>query len=599
MALKRKIEFSAEELQVGLAILTDPIGFLLHFWKDDVTIPKSRVDLPEDWRGNQVLTREQVILATDGFLYMILGDDARKIHPGVHQRVLARTSRKTGKTLIGFERNYIQIAITYTGERISEGLFHSPGDAHMAPVVSRIDSKVDKTPLFAMMHDRRNMDSGIDSYKTNFRWHRRIEGPPAMGGKNMVGLRASHILGDEGDYSGKGAYDERRQTALPTAFEFWGGVPREGVRSNFRLVARQQGDDWSRLVQGRWELEERWDIRANPLYHSDQAFIEQLMGDPWSHGRVQTQILGLDGEEGVSVLPVVPTVQAPWYRYIMATDADLASDMDAVLGGLDFDSVPNTAMDWMIHADYGFSPSPMVIGISFLDSESSCWIEFARLVVYRAHAPMAAKLINLLDINMPRQPRILVLDAHGRGAGTYEVLRESEEYARYKYKERLVSPDFHAIIEDERIRVHKRCKSVVSGRTAELGDSYYCERCRIMISSGETEPQRVRSKQYLTSALDDMLRAGQAWLETRFTKSDYGILLAHQDIELVDELKGTKGVLRGDGTQMVFVPPGGRDEDHNTDAWRCLARGITILHDRDDDGDWGDLFGMGFFSVTL
>jgi len=565
-------------------IMTDPLLFLMHFWKADTTVPESRLDLPEEWRGSQVITLEQRKMCLSGFPYMTMYDRYPEFCSRSAQRVLARTSRKSGKTLILFESRYVFLAINavvQSGE-VREGLIHAPAENQIQPVLARVDSKVERTPLFRMLHGTLNRERGTDDWFTGFRWHRRIEGPPAVGGKNMVGLRGVVALGDEGDYAGKAAYEERRQTLLPQAFETWGGVPREGVDSHFRTVARSPASPWVKCMQGDWDKPFRWDVRANPLYHSNEAIKNEKGQDGWDNGRVKTQVLGLDGGEGVSVFPVVETVSAPWFRYIQMTIYDWDSTPDAVFQQLAIDDLL-VALDgdepeaWMIHCDYGYDPSPMVVGISFL--VKSNWYEFARISATRMHSPAAAKMLNALDLYLPKRPLLIVFDAHGRGAGTYEILREGEEYAKYGYADTVISPEFHTVVDDDRVMVHAKCKNSVKRRFTEYGPAWFCEACQKALTQDEVMPTRVRSKQFYTTELADGFRiANQRFRGDELAPEVYGIVLAAEDHELVSELVGTRGMATGTGgTQLKLFPPLGDDVDHNTDAWRCLARGIYWL----------------------
>lgn len=577
--LREKRQYTQEEIETGLAILLDPVGFGLFFWPDDTTVPETRRDLPEHWRGKQVISCEQVLMATAVSMHMLFGDAADEMLPDASRRAIVRTARKIGKTTWVVERGYIQAAFTYTGDGQGEFLLHTPGDAHMAPLVSRIDRRVDRTPIFKIMHSNRKMDSGIDSWHNGAVFYRRIEGAPASGGRNMIGLRVRGVIGDEGDYSSRQARDEMQQSCLPSAWEVWCGVPRPKARGIMKAVARGKDAGWLRLMQGNWKLPMRWDMRANPIYHSQRAFSEQLGKDAWDSSRVITQVLGMEDDEGVSAFPFIPTVEAPWFRHIAATGEDLAQNMDSILSALAFDAVPEQASQWTIHADYGHSPSPMVVGVSFFHDDWNSWVLFARIVVTRAETVIAARFINALDINMPVRPSVLVFDAHGRGAGVFETLRNADEYSSYRYNERLVAADFHASFIDERTLVHRTCKTVltVGDSEDEWDGQMYCSRCRVVVYGDEAEPRRIRGKQYLTGLLNDCLERGRAFLAGNETTSGVGILLPVQDQELIFELSGTTTFYNSDTGYVSYSPPLGPQEDHNTDMLRALARAVLAM----------------------
>jgi len=605
MLQRKKREYTKDETEVGL-LLTDPFLFMQHFWKGETTIPEARSDLPEEWRGKQIFTLEQRRMLLDGWPYMIMYDRYPAMCDKSSQRTILRTSRKTGKTL-SLEVIYIFVAmnaIVPPGE-VYEGLMHAPAENQIGPVMQRIHAKTDKTPIFKHMHKTRKMDSGVDDWRNGWRWHTRIEGPPALGGKNMVGLRARVVVGDEGDYGGKAAFEERRQTALPQAYERWCGVPREGADSHFRTIARSPLTPWSKCMQGRWELPFRWDMRTNILYHSAEAWRNEMGQDNWDSGRVKTQVLGLDGGEGISVFPVVETVRSPWFRHIQMSIMDWRQAPDAIFQQLDIDGLlvaldGEEPSEWLVHCDYGFDPSPMEVGISFRVEYD--WYEFARITAMRMASPDAAEFINTLDLWLPKKPVLIAFDAHGRGAGTYEILRdENGKYNKYDYTSRLISPEFHTVIEDARVTVHYKCKSSVVRQYTEYGPAWYCEACSKVVPDSDAGPMRVRSKQYYTVKLADAMRIANRRRNGELLGPDQqGVILAAEDYDLISELNGTTGIPTGQGgTQLKLFPPLGPNEDHKTDAWRCLARAlhwIEIMGAKEsDDSGLGD---FGFFDTN-
>lgn len=586
--LKEKRAFSAEAYETSLAILTDPIGFIMHFWKSETTIPQDRIDLPAEWLGEQVITLEQRLMWCDGAVYMLMSSHAPEIARKSSQRVLARTSRKTGKTL-RFEAIYIQIAICHVGER-TEGLFHAPSDVHLQQVLARADNKTDTTPLFKVMHTRRSNEVNIDEWATGYTWHRRIEGNSGTG-RNMVGLRAKHVIGDEGDYAQEAAHSERQQTALPSAFWFWGGVPRPGAQTVFRKIARND-NTWSSHVQRPENFRAGifYDMRCNPLYHSQEAWKREIGANPYESDWVQTQVLGMDGGEGSSAFPTLAIASLP-FKYFYITDRDVETDeqMEAFITSLGLgDTLPVEPQGWTIHCDYGHSPSPMVIGISYL--YDYIWYEYARISALRMHSPAAARLLNAIDMAMPIQPIAIAMDPHGRGAGTYENLREMDIYQPWDYKTRLISADFHTRIEDNRIMVHKRCNRVVQ-EISEFGEPtrfWECPNCRTTVYEDEVRPMRVMAKQLLTTDLSEALARAARKLSGENKESDatgagehtdYGVVLARADEELISELAGTTVVTSSANGNVSYMPPLGKTVDHNTDAWRCLMSVVRHIKD--------------------
>ena len=64
MPLEEKHKITEDELMFGLLLL-NRYWFLKFFWGVETTIPENRVDLPEEWRGTQRITKEQRLMALD------------------------------------------------------------------------------------------------------------------------------------------------------------------------------------------------------------------------------------------------------------------------------------------------------------------------------------------------------------------------------------------------------------------------------------------------------------------------------------------------------------------------------------------------------
>ena len=577
MPLRERLALSQDELEFGL-LMTDPYLFTCYFWQDDLTIHPYRHDLPEHWRGQQVITLEQRLMMLDGAMYMLFRTDMPDEAAQSSKKVLVRTGRKVGKTII-VESHYIQCAVTHSAGTHIETLFHTPGEAQMAPVILRIDNKVDRTSFFAMCHVTRQMAKGIDAYRvgdSSYVIHRRIEGISGTG-RSMVGLRAYNDFGDEGDYGAEEPYNERQQTDLPECFNWWSGVPR-GVRGSFWKTARTAaGATWSRHVQGGDYPNLHYDMRASPLYHSQTAWKEIIGNDTYDDQRVQTQVLGLDGEEARSAFPVIAMKESLPFVAFKLTATELTSEtaMQRVLGRLPFDKVEGSP-DWLVHADYGFSPSPMVIGISY-QIASGIWAGLARITLLRMDTHNAAKFLHQIDQALPKHALLICVDAHGRGAGVLESLQQQEEYAGMGYGERVIPAGFETFTPDHRIMLCKTCKQPI--RTMPDGHGWICDPCRKMIMDPEEiKPASVQSKQMLMADLADAFACGQRWLDDGLTPPLEGVVIA-RDAELIEELQGTTSLTSGRGV-VRFLFPGGAD--HNTDSWLCLMRCLRRLREMDD-----------------
>ncbi len=576
---------SREQLELGL-LLTDPLLFTKWFWKDDLTISPQRLDLPGKWRGKQVLSLEQRLMCLDGAMWFLFRDDMPDEAAKSSRRVCVRTARKLMKTII-FESHYIQAAVCQTSPGLTEGLFHAPNENHIEPVLKRIDNKVDRTPFFRLLHGGRNRSSGIDEWRSGDsrrHWHRRIEGSSNTG-KNMIGLRAFDDLGDEADYGNEPAYSERQQTDLPNAFVFWAGVP-HGVRGPFWSIARTRlGDDWSKHVQGIYK-HLSYDMRANPIYHSNDAWANEIKNEDYDSHRVQTQVLGYDGQEAMSTFPVIPVdpslpfCEGRFQQQEVPTEADAIAYLTKNMNTqqvLEYDR-------WMIHCDYGFSPSPMVIGVSY-EKARNIWVEFARFTGRSMDNVTSAMFLHVLNTMLPSLASLIVIDAHGRGAGTLEILQNMALYEGMSYGEIAIPAGFETYIQDERVMIHKACNQPV--RMTDI-DHWQCDACRTMGMTGtqadQIKPMVVQAKTVLTADLAESMATGQRYLNaceaglvTPFFTP--GVVLA-RDTDLIYELQGTTTVISSSGAER-FVPPD-KQGGHSTDSWLALMRGIRKIQEMSD-----------------
>jgi hypothetical protein len=154
-----KTQISEEELFFGLCILDTSLFAELYFY-EDIKLGLS--------------TKQKV---------MFLDESDHK---------LLCCGRKCAKTVY-IEVMLLKSALTMRGE----GMFFTPGAAHLTPVRARIASKINQSPLFSTLLDSFNKNDGIMSFRRGaFVWHWRIEGTDGTD-KNMVGLRAQIIIGDE------------------------------------------------------------------------------------------------------------------------------------------------------------------------------------------------------------------------------------------------------------------------------------------------------------------------------------------------------------------------------------------------------------------
>ena len=579
MALKQRIHLSRDETNAVALTLCDPIGFARHVMPQRITIPESRTDLPESYRGKIVLSHEQRLMALDGMWFALTRWRRPEVAVG-SRKVMARTARKTAKTTLGYELRYCWIsAINPVGRRV-EAMLHAPNEVHLAPVETRIAAIIADSPLLRSLFRGKNEERGIWTWKTGITWHHRIEGEQRdRAGRNMVGIVATAVLGDEGGYSRAGAYTERKQVAVPDCVEFWGGVPRPVEFGIFKEIAARTWEQMERGEKPVWSIHgnppmdsplwktrhQRYDMRANPLFHSDKAYLDQLGTGTWDTDDNKTQVLGLDGASGSRAFNSIPRAPVPFY-FVRITDNDVsAGTVESILSSIPFAEMEEQAEEWRFGIDYGFNPSPMVVIVFYRHGD--IWYEYARIEALRCDTFDAAKIVHVLDSCLPYLTSSLGIDTHGQGRGLGDTLCKSPLYSSMGYSDRLVHAGFNTSLDDTRSMTHRKCRSAVT-LTDSQAKIYMCATCTEYVDESEVMPRRVQAKEILTT---DIMEAF-SFAERRFsdvpTEEDgWGLVLAYDDVELLSELEGTVAV---QASKVVrFEPPDGNG--HSTDAIRAFA----------------------------
>ena len=455
--------------------------FTLQFWKDDLTTDLGRKDLPEKYRGKQVLTKEQRVM---------LLDRARQ------QQFC--TGRKLGKTLAIESRYFWYPLMELNKPGNVEGMFYVPRQDHRDPVVGRIKIKTNRQPFLNML--KSSFNEGKDEFYFNggrFVWYNRIEGNPSRGGQSMVGPRCKYMMGDEGAYGNDAAYTERVNTALPHAIWLWAGVP-NGIRGTkfHRIATTGEGTGWSR---------HQYDIRVNILYHSLSA-IMQLVRE---HGGVesqgfQTQVLGNWGEAAIASFPIIPTSDVMPFTRLDLTGKMVEQSLHQLPILLQM-QIPEKCDNFVIGADVGFSPSPTVILI--FAHKDNIWWEVARVNMLATSFNNQARVVDAICTSiLPQKPARGILDAHIVGLPLLQALHELNEFDTAYYKERFIDAGFGTSMPDPRIRVHKKCNQ----RIRETPNGFtFCDYCRCVIFEKDIKSATIQVKQHLTIALKESMLHGQ------------------------------------------------------------------------------------------
>lgn len=579
MALKQRQKLTQEQLDAVVMILCDPLGFARHVMPERLRVPKTRTDLPEHYRDRILISHEQRLMALDGMWFALarwrLPEQARG-----SRKVLARTARKTGKTTLGYELRYCWLSVINPKGKRVEALLHAPNEVHLAPVETRIYSAITESRLLRALFQNKNSERGIWSWKTSITWHHRIEGEQRdRAGRNMVGIVATAILGDEGGYSRSGAYAERRQVAVPDCVEFWGGVPRPIEFGIFKDLTIRTWEQMERGERAVWSIHanppedsplwknrpQRYDMRANPLFHSDKAFYDQLGTGTWDSEENKTQVLGLEGTLGSRAFNTIPRAPIPFYL-VQLNDRDVeVGNHEAFISSIPFFEVADQAQEWRIGIDYGFNPSPMQILVLYRNEDM--WYEYARIETLRCDTYDAARIVHVLDSCLPELATAVCIDTHGQGRGLGDTLVKGPQFASARYDLRLIHAAFNTSIDDTRTLIHKTCRNriVASDEEAMI---YSCPVCNEYVDQGDIAPRRVQAKELLTTDIMEAFSYTEDRLDGKESEPGrYGIVLASDDTEFIRNLEGTVAVEFQRTTR--FESPDGAD--HITDALRAFA----------------------------
>jgi len=484
MPLEEKPKITEDELMFGLLLLNKYL-FLKFFWASDLTIPEENDGLPEEWVGTQRISKEQRLMMLDQ-----------------RKNILFCTGRKIFKTGI-LEASIMQYGIIYTKKTAGEALLVTPGDHHLAPIRRRLDAKRLDTPFFGMMIKSFNKAVGVLEFKTGLIWWMRVEGQRKQG-ESQVSLRAGYIIGDEMAFGNQVAYESRQQTKLPGARQLYAGVP-NGVRNSpfYKIDQTSIGDSWSK---------HKYSSYINPLYQSDearQATIDDHGGEN-TQGYI-TQVLGEWGKEAYSSFPRIPVVSSLPYSYIELTEevinvslSKLTTLLSLPVDGIDADA-------WIMGGDMGHSPAPTVLLIFYL--RGGVWYEFARIVMRRANPLNQARVIDHLNTCiLPEKLSVIMLDGGGWGSSILQTLHNDPVFQMSDdYQTKAIDVNFGGRVEDPRVKLHQRCKTVL--RRTENGE-WICDRCsEIVYETKEVINARILTKQYYTGHLKDAFAFANVYLD--------------------------------------------------------------------------------------
>ncbi len=545
-----------EEIDAGI-VFQDPLLFALMFWKGDLTTPESREDLPKEIRGKQVLSREQKLMYCDQ-----------------SRQIIFCTGRKIAKSL-KIEALIIQKSICHVQNMEDdagneEALVFAPSEGHLMPMVARVYSRIERTPIFSAMKGR-----AIRGNKPQIDWHTgltvyfRVEGMTGTD-TNMAGIRAKWVLGDEMAFGDWQNHNSRVQTALPNADWLYAGVP-NGVRNSpfYEIDQTNLGRPWSR---------HKYNTFVNPLYWSDiaQETLLEAYGSKNTTGYI-TQVEGQWGEEMVSSFP--PSSIA--IHNNMHFTFDITSTQAKRIVGLpnmrDGISIPNVVCEaFAIGCDYGFSPDPTVAIIAIQqtkeDVRDKVWRQYARITMRAVPMPTQAKILMFIMNNVMLGGRFI-----GFASDRQELIQTMHEM-RPALQQRIVwaHPGHHVIPKDRSGNPLVHEEGPDKGKIVKRG-----------------------CKQFWTETLKDAM----SFYLSELPPNPFYYMVA-QDDTVINELVGTTETKGSGGYTTYKGPPdpGGakRKLDHNTDAMRELMAAILygVKLDTNTDTEMALLKAMGWAGVA-
>jgi len=484
MPLEVKKKLTLEQLKFGL-MLHNHLLFTKFFWREELTIPDDREDLPEEWYGKQIISLPQRMMMLDR-----------------SEKVLYCTGRKLAKTLI-LESRIIRRGVTYTKDRPGEALISTPRDHHLAPIRRRLDYKIEHTPFFRMMVKQFNQSQGFLTFHFGLTWWMRVEGQTGTG-VSQVSLRAEDLIVDEAAFGDDVSHESRQQTIMPGSNQLMAGVP-TGVRATpfYRIDQTSEGDSWSR---------HKYPSYINPLYWSEKAKRDVVE----KHGGVntqsyQTQVLGLWGKEAFSSFPKIPYISTLPFHYVELTEEIINANLHYLpaLLPLPADAIRDPQA-WILGGDLGYSPAPSVFVICYLKQD--VWYEFARIKLLRTNPFNQARIIDVLNCQvLPDRLSVIVLDLHGAGSAVMHcLLHDPFVNTHDDYPRKVIDANFAGRIDDPNIKVHSKCDT----RLRIIGGNYICDKCGTTVwKDDEVRNARIPVKQHYTTLLKDAFAFGQIYVD--------------------------------------------------------------------------------------
>lgn len=462
------------------------------------------------------------------------------------QRVLFCTGRKLSKT-ITLEAEIIQTGLLYKsiGDGVEEGLMWTPNDVHMVPFVDRIWSRTERNPIIAgCVREKRRGDNTILEFRGGLRWYFRIEGT-AGNDRNVVGLRAAILLGDEQAFGVDVVYKSLIMSAMPSARWIMAGVP-NGVRRSpfYKLDQTKLGEKWSR---------HKYSTYINPLYYGDEARIRLIddYGGEKTHG-YQTQVMGEWGQEMFTSFPPGAIAVGDQKFFNVELSRLQKEDIDLLPKTMGVGSI--RCKRFVLALDYGYSPDPSIlVGFYSDDEEAKIWKQFLRVKMTQVAQP------HQIDVILHVMKRIF----NGQFVGF-----ASDHLATVQLLQRMVTE------EQEPLIFHSSPGSSTEFNMKVIRDEDP-DLYRILSEEDrKKETVNLHNKQLWTEWLRN-------WMINANQKIDATQLWIANIPEVSGELSGTTERKGERGGYIIYQAPrdpndSKRQVDHDTDAYRFAT---AVIHE--------------------
>ena len=514
--MKFKRQLTKRQRAFGILLHTHS-AFLQYYWRDELTLRTSR---------------RQRLLQND------LSDN-----------IVVATGRKTFKTG-NFEGHVIREGIQ-PKKSLTECMIVTPGQKQLDPLRDRIATRITRNPLFKMLLQSNDRQSGMMKWAGGTIHYFRLEGTSGTD-QNMVGLRAAKVYMDEFQLGNAVCHNSRVQSALPHCKMIYGGVP-DGRRGTiaWKIDSTPLGRSWSHHKTSTyinplyWTLEQRDRLREQYNGVNSPAYITQVLGH-W--GRQLRSSFPLDNI----------AIGGGAYQFASIGGRDIPNSSDdalartVLLSKLKIPRVDATGPRlYILGMDFGNKSDPTELALATLDegNENAIllrdWHQFMRIQVNGADQVQQAVMLEIIIETLGIENfGAVCVDMLGPGQGVGAVLKRLTH-----------NPEFWREVEDGGHLVNFSAGSLI-----EVPPMFESE------TGEKRKPVKMRRKEYFTIRFQTAMICARSNIE-----SDLRMWIS-DDEKVIQELIATTETKTPEG-RLVYIPPGTSEhpDDHCTDMLRALA----------------------------